>query len=125
MADDARTRLVTALSGVAEEIRRVEAEALAALHDRGDDGFYRTRMREKAEVLRSLPKAMASFVEQLPREEREEIDYRLERFSMSASTALKLNSVFYMSALLYPEDYREGEPNDLERFVSDLEQGRV
>ncbi len=123
MADDARTRLVTALKGVAEGIRRIEADALAALHGRGDNGFYRKRMREKAEVLQDLPKAMASFLEQLPREEREEIDYRLEQFSMSASTALKLDSVFYMYALLYPEDHREGAPNDLERFVSELEQG--
>jgi hypothetical protein len=28
--------------------------------------------------------------------------------------------VFYMSALLYPDDYREGEPNDLETFVDSV-----
>ncbi|SDB35976.1 hypothetical protein SAMN05660653_01692 [Desulfonatronum thiosulfatophilum] len=124
MADDALTRLVTALSGVAKEIRRIETDALATLHGRGDDAFYRKRMREKAEVLQYLPKTMGSFVEQLPLEEREEINYRLDKFSMSASTALKLDSIFYMSALLYPEDYREGEPNDLERFISELERSR-
>ena len=42
-------------------------------------------------------------------------------FSFSAGKALDLNSVFYMSALLYPEDYADGDTNDLENFIIQLE----
>jgi len=44
----------------------------------------------------------------------------LKRFADSADNALSLDSVFYMSALLYPEDYHEGEANDLELFAEEL-----
>jgi hypothetical protein len=38
---------------------------------------------------------------------------RLRAFSASAALALRLNSVFFMSALLFPEDHRPGTPDDL------------
>ena len=121
--DNFYDELIFALKSVAVEIRLIEADASVALHEQGDEGFYRNKMREKTEILRDLPEIMKNRVDQLPRKEREKIALRLDRFSMSASTALKLNSVFYMSALLYPEDHRAGEPNDLERFISMQEQG--
>ena len=42
-------------------------------------------------------------------------------FSFSAGKALDLGSVFYMKALLYPEDYADGDNNDLENFIVQLE----
>jgi hypothetical protein len=44
----------------------------------------------------------------------------MERFSMSASTALRIGSVFFMTALLYPEDHKPGDPNDLEVYIGEL-----
>jgi len=51
-----------------------------------------------------------------------EISTRLEQFSMSAGAALRIGSVFFMTALLYPEDHKPGEPNDLETYISELRQ---
>lgn len=39
---------------------------------------------------------------------------------MSASTALRIGSVFFMTALLYPEDYKPGDLNDLEAYIEEL-----
>jgi hypothetical protein len=59
-------------------------------------------------------------LQQLAEDAARAIQEGLRRFARSAGTALSLNSVFYMSALLYPEDYCEGEPNDLEAFLEEL-----
>ena len=50
----------------------------------------------------------------------DEITQKLEQFSMSASTALRIGSVFFMTALLYPEDHKPGEPNDLDAYIEKL-----
>jgi hypothetical protein len=44
----------------------------------------------------------------------------LKDFKQRAEQALNLSSIFYLSALLYPEDYKVGERNDLERFVEEI-----
>jgi hypothetical protein len=41
-------------------------------------------------------------------------------FSKNAQTALRLDSVFYMSALLYPGDHQKGEPDNLEKLIASL-----
>ena len=41
----------------------------------------------------------------------------LEDFARRAGMALQLESIFFMGALLYPDDYEAGDPNDLERFL--------
>jgi hypothetical protein len=116
-----RQGLAAALKGVAGAIREIEFRAEEALHSRDDQEAYRELMREKAVVLQQLPEAMAHFLAGMDRRERDAIRERLERFSAGASSALRLNSPFYMSALLYPEDYKQGDPNDLENYVSELE----
>jgi hypothetical protein len=121
---DAFDGLITALKGVTRSVRTIESAALTALHEQKDEGTYRGLMREKAEVLRDLPSAMAPFVQRMEQGVRDAIEPRLNGFARSAATALKLDSVFYMSALLYPEDYQEGGPNDLELWVDELERGR-
>jgi hypothetical protein len=123
-SSEALDGLITALRGVTRSIRTIESAALTALHEERDEVAYRGLMREKAEVLRDLPSAMAPFVQRMEQRERDAIEPRLDGFARSAGTALKLDSVFYMSALLYPENYTEGEPNDLERWIVELEQGR-
>jgi len=60
-------------------------------------------------------------VEQLAAEaeppEAEEFLAGLADFARRAGQAMDLGSIFYMTALLYPEDYVAGEKNDLERFL--------
>ena len=119
----ARNELSAALTRIARSIRSIEEDALKALHEQGNQEAYREGMREKANVLRDLPRAMASFLERMDESAREAVEDRLDRFAQGAATALRLGSVFYMSALLYPEDHKEGEPNDLERFIAELEGG--
>ena len=77
-------------------------------------------MRRKAELLAGLPKASIPLINGLPEDATQAIQEGLWRFARNAGNALSLDSVFYMSALLYPADYREGEPNDLEAFLEAL-----
>ena len=103
----------------AHDVRRIEKQALDEL-ERKHTQDYRDGMRRKAELLAGLPKASIPLVSGLPEDAAQAIQSGLWRFARNASNALSLDSVFYMSALLYPEDYREGEPNDLEAFLEDL-----
>jgi hypothetical protein len=103
----------------ARDVRRMEGQALREL-ERNNIQSYRDGMRRKAELIAGLPKASIPIIRGLPEDARQAIQEGLWRFASSAGNALSLESVFYMSALLYPEDYIEGEPNDLEIFLEEL-----
>ena len=103
----------------AREVRRIEKQALHELEGQDTQG-YRDEMRRKAELLAALPKASIPVVSGLPEDAAQAIQAGLWSFARNASNALSLNSVFYMSALLYPEDYSAGEANDLEVFLEEL-----
>lgn len=105
------------LDGVCNSIRDLERAAEKALHQDEDEEAYREFMRRKALLLASLPEKGREALSMLPEAERPAAEERLHRFASSASNALSIGSVFYMSALLYPEDYTPGEPNDLELFA--------
>lgn len=100
-------------------VQGIESSAAKALADDKTDE-YRVLMLEKAKFLASLDRLGQAFLPTLPKNRQADAADRLRRFSGSATTAISLNSVFYMSALLYPEDYVQGNPNDLEVFMSDL-----
>ena len=114
------TTAISWLKARAAEVRSIENKALAALED-GNSQAYREAMRHKAQVLAALPVDAADCLAALPPDKRELVMKRLLRFAGGASNALSLDSVFYMSALLYPEDYREGQPNDLEAFIASID----
>ena len=103
----------------ARDVRRIEQQALSELERKNTQG-YRDEMRRKAELLAGLPKASIPLADGLPEDAGQAIQEGLWRFARNAGNALSLGSVFYMSALLYPEDYREGEANDLELFLEEL-----
>lgn len=44
----------------------------------------------------------------------------LQGFSASAKQALAVNSPWFMSELLYPEDYQENAPNNLDKLIQKL-----
>ena len=102
----------------ATAVRALEKEAATALYDKKDEAAYREQMSQKAGLLASLASDSADLVAALPEKEREAAASELSSFSYNAATALRLNSVFYMAALLYPDDHKDGEPNNLERFIS-------
>lgn len=118
--DERIKALADLLRGVAQEVRTLEGEAQALLHDQNDPQGYRGKMVEKATLLAELADHSAKPLAALPPAQAKPLRERLERFSRSAATALDIGSVFFMSALLYPEDHKPGEPNDLETFVETI-----
>lgn len=115
--------LIRFLKGRAARVRQLEAQAGEALNKKGDEPLYRDLMKEKAGLLADLSDDCEQFLETLDEGRALKIRPNLNKFSKSAASALKLGSVFYMSALLYPEDYIPGRRNDLEAFIYDLEAG--
>lgn len=114
-------KIIQLLKETATKIRALEAEARTSLYDLQDEPAYREKLARKTDLLVALPSEVAPFLAGLDPRHRELVAQRVQRFSASAAKAKRVGSVFYMSALLYPEDYRDGEKNDLENFITDLE----
>ncbi len=101
------------------DITELEAEG-KALREAGDAEAFREVMRKKAALLAGIAKEGDLHVEDLPEKLKEKARLRLARFTASAENALALGSVFYMSALLFPDNHQEGEPNDLELLRDEI-----
>ena len=105
----------------AQTIRQLEAAAMEAL-GRGDTALHRENMMEKCDILHDLPEKADPYLDGS-----DDLTCKLRKglcnFSRKAGQALDLESIFYMSALLYPEDYQDGEVNDLERFLGEFPEG--
>ena len=102
-------------------VRQAEETALDHLHNRGDEAGYRENMRRRAELLAGMAADAAPVLDGVSAERRPMIEHRLDMFSQSARRSLDIGSVFYMSALLYPDDHQPGQPNTLEVWLRDLE----
>ena len=107
------------LDGCCSGIASLEAEG-GARRVAGDVEAFRDVMHEKAMVLAGMAREGEPHIVALPERMREKARLRLARFTASAENALALDSVFYMSALLFPDEYRDGEPNDLELFRDEI-----
>ena len=105
-------------------VRETEETALDHLHNRGDEAGYREHMRRKAELLAAMAADAAPRLDGVNPERRPMVEHRLDMFSQSARRSLDIGSVFYMSALLYPDDHQPGQPNTLETWLADLERDR-
>ena len=105
----------------AGEVRRLEAEASRALHEEGDTAAHRARLTEKCLALEALPEETAEALKDSDADGAAAFDAGLEDFARRAGMALSLESIFFMGALLYPEDYQDGDRNDLERFLDRFE----
>ena len=104
---------------VSDLIRETEAEALARL-EQGDVDKYNEGMRAKAELLAGLSTEADSRLKGVDEKVASHVKAELARFSASAARSLEIGSVFFMSALLYPDDHRPGEPNNFDLFASEL-----
>ena len=102
------------------EVMATEAQALARL-DAGDTPGHNELMRRKAELLAAMAEDAKPLLEPLPGEARFNYALALEGFSASARMSLRLNSVFYMSALLYPDDHKPGKPDNLTLCTDSME----
>ena len=121
MANQALEELISYLEDAAVTVRRLEAEGENVLQAEGQTAFQ-AKLEEKAQFLAGLGEKAQKLVDAVGGDLGHEIAQQLDQFSMSAGTALRIGSVFFMTALLYPEDYQLDEPNDLERFVKELKQ---
>ncbi|WP_319467321.1 hypothetical protein [uncultured Pseudodesulfovibrio sp.] len=119
MQNQALAELIQYLEEVARRVRQLEEEGDAVLNSEGQVAFQ-VKLEEKAELLASLGEKTWALTEKIGGDLGDEVVQKLEQFSMSASTALRIGSVFFMTALLYPEDHKPGEPNDLENYIADL-----
>lgn len=110
-------KILEAMQEEAVRIRALEADAREALLVQDDKEGYTRKLKEKTLALMDLPDTLGPLLTALSAAVRNEIEPGLEDFARRAGQAWELSSLFYMSALLYPDDYVEGEKNDLERFI--------
>ena len=118
--DQPLASLVTWLRNRHAEVMATEAQALARL-DAGDTPGHNELMRRKAELLASMAEDAKPLLEPFPGEARFNYALALEGFSASARMSLRLNSVFYMSALLYPDEHKPGQPDNLTLCIDRME----
>ncbi len=108
------------LSVQAEKIRELEKKADGILEESYDLDQYRSLLEQKAETLIALPEVAEPFLNRIPDKTSDTVKQRLNTFAHNAGQALGIGSVFFMRQLLNPEDYREGQANDLENFIQNL-----
>lgn len=111
---------VTWLQGEHDAIMRCEQEALTELNA-GNKAAYYDKMHRKAELLAALADKVKPFVAKDPA--LQHVEHVLEGYSGNAAMALRLNSVFFMSALLYKDEHKVGEPDNLQALINSLQVG--
>jgi hypothetical protein len=101
-------------------LHSLEDEAARVLHEAKDKDAYNALMRRKAMFLQALPGEAEKHLPCLPGDIAPEASRRLKTFAAGAERALALNSTFYMSALLYPDNHVQGQPNNLDILATDM-----
>ncbi|MEE9436841.1 MAG: hypothetical protein V3V37_09160 [Candidatus Adiutricales bacterium] len=114
-------KIIDYLKEAAASVRELEAEAEDALLNKDDVDIYRSKLEQKAMLIIDLESEIEDSMTGLDPTLSRRIRGGLSRFALSAERGLGLGSLFYLSALLYPEDHVEGEKNDLENFIGFLE----
>ncbi len=106
---------------VAENIHTYENDAKKALTE-DNTKLYIDLMRKKALLLSSLAMEIPNKnMKSIPANAQVLVIKKLSSFSQSAQNAIQLDSVWYMSQLLFDEDYKDGEPNNFDLFLQELE----
>ena len=103
-----------------EFLRNIETEAERVLHREKDTEKYTALMRQKTLFLQGLHNDAQSLATTLPAVAAAIAMPRLEQFSHNAARALKIGSIFYMYALLYPDDHIKGQLNNLELLTDEI-----
>ncbi len=118
--NNAEERFLAWLDSAVSTIAKFEAQARAVLKNGGGSAEYADIMLEKAEFIAELHDDARPYLRELRAEARAHADARLRAFSDSAERALNINSPFYMSALLFPENHKPGDPNNLELLSNEM-----
>lgn len=122
-ATEAPVKALEWLKEQAAAVKRLEAEAEDALYNKSDNALYHKLMVQKASLLAAIKSDAVPFLDGVPEQLRSLLLSRLAAFSQGAQNALSLDSTFYMSALLYPDEHVPGQPNNLELLIAALENG--
>ncbi len=118
-SDAPQAALAAWLHERSDAVLAIEKQAGTALYEAKDEDAYRELMSKKAALLAAIARDASPLLERLPAsDEKEYLTDTLEGFSQSAANALRIGSVFYMSALLYPDEHKPGEPNNLELLAA-------
>lgn len=105
---------------VACKIHNFEESAKNAL-DAGKNDVYIDIMEQKAQTLASLSLEIKKYpMASLKWKAQDLCTQTVAQFSASAKNAIRLNSTWYKSQLLFDEDYKEGEPNNFDLFLAKL-----
>lgn len=115
MVEQNQAAIISFLEQAVATVRDLEDRANEAVAGPDGQQKYAALMRQKATFLASLADEAEEFEDTHPA-----IFARLERFSASANSSLSVGSVFFMSALLYPEDHQPGQENDLEALLREI-----
>lgn len=119
MLSKAGCEILKALEASHEQMASCESAAYKAL-DKGDTSEYMGKMRDKAILLAELYENLKPFFTDNDTPFWERVKKRIADFSRNANLALDLDSVFFMSALLYPEDHIKGELDNLLRLIMEI-----
>lgn len=99
------------------ELERLGRKAVAE----GRQADYAAIMRQKAELLAGLEDEARPLLDKIDVDEAASYAERgLGAYSCNANRALEINSIFYMSALLFSDDHQPGQPHNLEIFRDEL-----
>lgn len=101
-------------------LRHLEKEAARVAEEENGSPRYRRMMLQKALFLEAMGEEAEPLLRDIPAPMAETARARFRRYAAGAQQAMDLDSPFYMSALLYPEDHRPGQPNDLEALHAEL-----
>lgn len=119
MAEQSCTAFINWLTDRHAEITACESQALDQLKS-GDKDAYKDKMIERTNLIKDLESGIQPFQTQIPADVWENAQTEIKRFATSASAALNLDSVFYMSALLYRDAHKDGEPDNLLVLIENL-----
>ena len=112
--------IVIFLDEISAKINDCERNAKKFISE-GNNDAYITTMHQKAEIIAELPIDIKKFDgSDIPASMRKFISEKISSFSASAKTAIKLQSNWYMSQLLFNEDYKEGDLNNFDLFVQEV-----
>lgn len=112
--------LIEWLNSVNRAVHDLEQQAAKILEKPDYNQPYRKLMLRKAGLLAGVSAEYRKLLKGRPELYNVEVAQRLGDFSRNAEVALKLDSLFYMSALLYPDEHKPGEPNNLELLIAQL-----
>ena len=109
--------IIMFLDEISAKINDCEKNAKKFISE-GDNAAYIKTMQQKAEIIAELPIDIKKYDESdIPAAMRKFISEKISSFSAAAKTAIELQSNWYMSQLLFNEDYKEGDLNNFELFL--------